>query len=59
MHFVTSLAALAALAPAIVTATLDPASSNTKGYKPSRLNCEGTSPIHIQFLPFLAFLNRE
>ncbi|KAL5000917.1 hypothetical protein BDV10DRAFT_182801 [Aspergillus recurvatus] len=40
MHFIASLAALAALAPAFVTATLDPASSNTKGYKPSRLNCE-------------------
>ncbi|KAL3437114.1 hypothetical protein BDV09DRAFT_193403 [Aspergillus tetrazonus] len=40
MHFVTSLAVLTAIAPAIVTATLDPASSNTKGYKPISLNCE-------------------
>ncbi|KAL4935400.1 hypothetical protein BDV06DRAFT_234351 [Aspergillus oleicola] len=38
MHFVTVLAALAA--PVLVTATLDPASSNTKGYKPSSLNCD-------------------
>ncbi|KAL4960180.1 uncharacterized protein BDV14DRAFT_193149 [Aspergillus stella-maris] len=38
MHFITFLAALAA--PALVTATLDPASSNTKGYKPSSLNCD-------------------
>lgn len=41
MHFVTVLAALAA--PALVTATLDPASSNTKGKKPSNLNCESES----------------
>ncbi|OJJ58670.1 hypothetical protein ASPSYDRAFT_78675 [Aspergillus sydowii CBS 593.65] len=38
MHFITVLAALAT--PALVIATLDPASSNTKGKKPSTLNCE-------------------
>ncbi|KAJ5596287.1 hypothetical protein N7450_002745 [Penicillium hetheringtonii] len=37
MHFTSLIALLAA--PAIVTATLDPASSNTKGKKPSNLNC--------------------
>ncbi|KAJ5152955.1 uncharacterized protein N7482_009433 [Penicillium canariense] len=37
MHFTSFLALLAA--PVIVTATLDPASSNTKGYKPDSLNC--------------------
>lgn len=39
MHFTSLIALLAA--PAIVTATLDPASSNTKGKKPSNLNCSG------------------
>lgn len=39
MHFTNFIALLAA--PAIVAATLDPASSNTKGYKPSSLNCGG------------------
>ncbi|EKV05820.1 Putative Small secreted protein [Penicillium digitatum] len=34
----TNLIALL-IAPAIVAATLHPASSNTKGYRPSRLNC--------------------
>ncbi|OQE22898.1 hypothetical protein PENFLA_c012G05683 [Penicillium flavigenum] len=38
MHFIKSIFFLAA--PAIVAATLDPASSNTKGYKPSSLNCD-------------------
>ncbi|KAL2833774.1 hypothetical protein BDW59DRAFT_179460 [Aspergillus cavernicola] len=38
MHFITFLATLAV--PALVTATLDPSSSNTKGYKPNSLNCE-------------------
>ncbi|KAJ6137199.1 hypothetical protein N7471_003685 [Penicillium samsonianum] len=40
MHFTNFIALLAA--PAIVAATLDPASSNTKGYKPSSLNCGAT-----------------
>lgn len=39
MHFINLIALLAA--PAIVAATLDPASSNTKGYKPASLNCSG------------------
>lgn len=39
MHFISFFALLAS--PVIVTATLDPASSNTKGYKPSSLNCDG------------------
>ncbi|KAJ5479823.1 hypothetical protein N7530_005332 [Penicillium desertorum] len=38
MHFIKSIFFLAA--PTIVAATLDPASSNTKGYKPSSLNCD-------------------
>ncbi|KAJ5280504.1 hypothetical protein N7478_005876 [Penicillium angulare] len=38
MHFLTFLTMLAA--PAIVMATVDPCSSNTKGYKPSSLNCD-------------------
>lgn len=45
MHFITFLALAA---PALVAATLDPASSNTKGKKPSTLNCESesyTTPI--------------
>ncbi|KAJ5357868.1 hypothetical protein N7541_005026 [Penicillium brevicompactum] len=37
MHFVNFIAMLAV--PAMVAATLDPASSNSKGYKPSSLNC--------------------
>ncbi|KAJ5181922.1 hypothetical protein N7449_012069 [Penicillium cf. viridicatum] len=40
MHFTNFIALLAA--PAIVAATLAPASSNTKGYKPSSLNCSAT-----------------
>ncbi|KAJ9488882.1 hypothetical protein VN97_g4404 [Penicillium thymicola] len=40
MHFTNFIALLAA--PAIVAATLAPASSNTKGYKPSNLNCSAT-----------------
>lgn len=43
MHFTVILAALAT--PALVTATLDPASSNTKGKKPSNLNCESKRPL--------------
>jgi hypothetical protein len=39
MHLTSILALLAA--PVIVTATLDPATSNTKGYKPKSLNCSG------------------
>lgn len=39
MHFVNFIAMLAV--PAMVAATLDPASSNSKGYKPSSLNCSG------------------
>jgi hypothetical protein len=39
MHITTFLSMLAA--PALVAATLDPASSNSKGYKPSSLNCSG------------------
>lgn len=39
MHFNILLALMAA--PALVTATLDPATSNTKGYKPKSLNCSG------------------
>ena len=39
MHFTNFVALLAA--PAIVAATLDPASSNTKGYKPKNLSCSG------------------
>jgi hypothetical protein len=31
------------VAPVLVAATLDPASSNTKGYKPAALNCSGVS----------------
>ncbi|CAI7622247.1 unnamed protein product [Penicillium pancosmium] len=41
MHFTSFLALLAA--PAIVTATLDPASSNTKGKKPNNLNCSAAA----------------
>ncbi|KAJ5377753.1 uncharacterized protein N7496_005162 [Penicillium cataractarum] len=40
MHFTNILALLAA--PIIVTATLDPATSNTKGYKPKSLNCSAS-----------------
>jgi hypothetical protein len=40
------------LAPVLVAATLDPASSNTKGYKPGTLNCQGvsrSSPTYVSF----------
>lgn len=46
MHFLNFLALLAA--PAIVTATLDPASSNTKGKCPSSENCSGQFLIHFK-----------
>lgn len=42
MHFTTLLTLLKI--PIIVTATLDPATSNTKGYKPKSLNCTGNPP---------------
>lgn len=60
MHFTNILALLAA--PIIVAATLDPATSNTKGYKPKSLNCSGTytypippnsPPIHPILTPSL------
>ncbi|KGO77832.1 hypothetical protein PITC_060130 [Penicillium italicum] len=40
MHFTNLIALLAA--PAIVAATLEPASSNTKGFRPNSLNCRAT-----------------
>ncbi|CAI7643877.1 unnamed protein product [Penicillium manginii] len=41
MHFTGLIALLAA--PAMVAATLDPATSNTKGKKPSTLNCSAAA----------------
>ncbi|KAL2851913.1 hypothetical protein BJY01DRAFT_244847 [Aspergillus pseudoustus] len=40
MQLTTFFAILVSLAPGFVIATLDPASSNTKAYKPAKLNCE-------------------
>ncbi|KAL2784283.1 hypothetical protein BJX66DRAFT_90033 [Aspergillus keveii] len=36
----TPITIVMGLAPVLVAATLDPASSNTKGYKPGTLNCQ-------------------
>jgi hypothetical protein len=42
----SNILALVATPVLLVTATLDPATSNTKGYKPKSLNCSGMQPIH-------------
>jgi hypothetical protein len=49
MRFTTILALVAT--PILVTATHDPATSNTKGYKPKSLNCSGKPPSPNKVLP--------